>query len=56
MVTLLTRFDARDEASATALAAMLSQLSGTVPSEPGSLDYEVFATEESATTPYIKES
>ena len=56
MVTLLTRFDARDEAAATALAAMLSELSGTVPSEPGNLDYEVFATEESATTFYVKES
>lgn len=56
MVTLLTRFDARDEASATALAAMLSQLGGTVPSEPGNLDYEAFRTEESATTLYVKES
>ena len=56
MVTLLTRFDARDEAAAAELAAMLSQLGGTVPSEPGSLDYEAFGTEESATTLYVKES
>lgn len=56
MVTLLTRFDARDEPAAAALAEALSRLSGTVPSEPGNLDYEVFATEESATTFYVKES
>ncbi len=56
MVTLLTRFDAKDEAAATALAEALSRLSGAVPSEPGNLDYEVFATEESATTFYVKES
>ena len=56
MVTLLTRFDARDEAAAAALAEALSRLSGTVPSEPGNLDYEVFATEESATTFYVEES
>ena len=55
MVTLLTRFDAKDEAAATALAEALSQLGGTVPSEPGNLDYEIFATEESATTFYVKE-
>jgi quinol monooxygenase YgiN len=35
---------------------MLSELSATVPSEPGSLDYEAFGTEESATTFYVKES
>lgn len=56
MVTLLTRFDARDEAAASSLTEALSQLSGTVPSEYGNLDYEVFATEESATTFYVKES
>ena len=56
MVTLLTRFDARDEPAANALAEALSDLGGTVPSEPGNLDYEIFATEESATTFYVKES
>lgn len=56
MVTLLTRLDAKDEAAATALAAVLSELSGTVPSEPGSLAYEAFGTEEDPMTFYIKES
>ena len=56
MVTLLTRLDAKDEAAATALAAVLSELSGTVPSEPGSLAYEAFGTEEDPTTFYIEES
>ena len=55
MVTLLTRLDAKDEAAATALAAVLSELSGTVPSEPGSLAYEAFGTED-PTTFYIEES
>lgn len=55
MVTLLTRLDAKDEAAATALAAVLSELSGTVPSEPGSLSYEAFGTED-LTTFYVKES
>lgn len=56
MVTLLTRLDAKDEAAATTLAAVLSELSGTVPSEPGSLAYEAFGTEEDPTTLYVKES
>lgn len=56
MVTLLTRLDAKDEAAATTLAAVLSELSGTVPSEPGSLAYEAFGTEEDPTTFYIEES
>ena len=56
MVTLLTRLDAKDEAAATALAAVLSELSGTVPSEPGSLAYEAFGTEGDPTTFYVKES
>ncbi len=54
MVTLLTRLDAKDEAAATALAAVLSELSGTVPSEPGSLAYEAFGTEEDPTT-YLRQ-
>lgn len=56
MITLLTRFDARDEAAATELAAILSELGGAVPSEPGSLNYEAFSTEEYPTTFYVKES
>ncbi len=56
MVTLLTRLHTKDEAAATALAAVLSELSGTVPSEPGSLAYEAFGTEEDPTTFYIKKS
>ena len=56
MVTLLTRLDATDEAAATPLAAVLSELSGTGPSEPGSLAYEAFGTEENLTTFYVKES
>jgi quinol monooxygenase YgiN len=56
MVTLLTRLDAKDEAAATALAAILSELSGTVPSEPGSPAYEAFGTKEDLTTFYVKES
>ena len=56
MVTLLTKLDAKDGAAAAVLAAVLSELSGTVPSEPGSLAYEAFGTEEVPTTFYAKES
>lgn len=56
MVTLLTRFDTKDEGSAETLAAMLAELSGAVPSEPGYVVYEVFRTEEDAKTFYVKES
>lgn len=54
MVTLLTRFDAKD--AAATLEAMLSELSGTVPFEPGSLNYEAFRTKGEPTTLYVKES
>jgi quinol monooxygenase YgiN len=46
MIRLLTRFVARDEASATSFARLLSRLEGIAPSEAGNLSYVGFTAAE----------
>lgn len=46
MILLLTRFTARDEATAKRFGELLLRLEGSVPSEPNNLSYKVFASAE----------
>jgi quinol monooxygenase YgiN len=46
MIRLLTRFLVRDETAATKVTDLLSRLQASVPSEPGNISYEIFASDE----------
>lgn len=54
-VTVLSRLQATDDAAAATLIGMLRGLVGTVPAEPGNLDYEVYRSDEDRSTFYITE-
>lgn len=56
MITLLTTFNAKDEASARELAGLLAALGQTVPSEPGNRSYEVLASVANPLVFYIRDS
>lgn len=56
MVTLLSRFVARDEPCAARLAALLSNLSRGVRAEPGHVAYEAFRAREEPTVLFVTET
>jgi quinol monooxygenase YgiN len=56
VITLLTKFTARDAEAAERFAAMLLKAKATVPSEPNNLSYEVFQADGDPTVFYCLES
>ncbi len=55
MTTLLSRFDAKNRASAASIQAHLFELCDAVPSEPGYLSYGVFSAREERDTFWVLE-
>jgi quinol monooxygenase YgiN len=56
MIQLLTRFLARDETTTTKVTDLLSRLQASVPSEPGNISYEIFASAEDPRVLFCLES
>lgn len=56
MITLLSTFVATDEASAAQMAALLSDMSEAVRSEPGHVTYGAFRVREDPTVIYVQET
>jgi len=55
VTTLLSRFDAKNKASAASLQALLFELRDAVRSEPGYLSYRVFSAREEPDTFWVLE-
>lgn len=56
MVTLLTRFDTKNRASADDIKTVLLDLSDKVRSEPGYVSYQAFSTEDEPPVFWVLES
>lgn len=55
MITLLTEFKAKDQASSKSLAGILLELKQNTPSEPGCISYQLFSTKDDTKVFYIME-